>query len=371
MQLYYQTDVSFMTAFLLTLVAVIAYFRLNRKDTISKAYLITSGIIVFILLIEAYTMIIDGKNDELSVFLAIALNTVLFSVGPILTLSWFYLIRSMFAPNIKRKSLIHWLLFFPQVVNLIIVLTNPWTKVVFAVVDGQYVRNDWYWLVTIVTYMYVLFSLFIVIKNRKIIMKQDKILLLVITTLPMVGGAIQGNFYGILTIWPSVAFALILMYLFLQQRVIHLDFLTGAWTRETFFLHISRLAKLKDKHPTNALYFDLNHLKEINDTYGHSAGDLALKKIVELVKNELDSKDIIARLGGDEFIVFMDDQRRININELMAKVHRNIRAFNEQKTLDFELGISIGYGRFEGDYQQFDKFMNLIDQRMYQQKPKK
>lgn len=371
MQLYYQTDVSFMTAFLLMLISVIAYFRLNRKDPVSIGYLVTSWIIVFILLIEAYTIIIDGQNDPTSVFLAISLNTVLFAVGPILTLSWFYLIRSMFAPNLKKNSWVHYLLFFPQIINLMVVITNPWTHFIFDVIDGQYVRNSGYPIVTIATYVYVLFSLIVVIQNRKAILKQDKILLLVSTTLPMVGGAIQGSYYGILTIWPSVAFALILMYLFLQQRVIHLDYLTGAWTRETFFLHINRLAKKQSDEPVNALYFDLDHLKEINDNYGHKAGDLALKKVVEIVKSVLNSHDILARLGGDEFIVLLKDRPGLDLKTMILEIQTQISQFNREKHLEYELGLSIGYGRFDDNYEQFDKFMNHIDQMMYKQKHKK
>ena len=371
MQLFYQTDVSFMTAFLLMLISVIAYFRLNGKDPISKAYLITSWIIVFILLIEAYTIIIDGRSDETSVFLAILLNTILFAVGPILTLSWFYLIRSMFAPNIKRNSWIHYLIFAPQIINLIVVLSNPWTKVIFSIENGQYVRNNLYAIVTAATYLYVLFSLIIVVQNRKTINKQDKILLLVSTTLPMVGGVIQGLYYGILTIWPSVAFALILMYLFLQQRVIHLDYLTGTWTRETFFLHINRLIKKSSKDPILALYFDLDHLKEINDTYGHIAGDIALKKVVEIVRNELPKDSILSRLGGDEFIALIEVQKVTDLKTLVDQIHLKVVELNEKKPFEFKLGLSIGYGRFEEAYIHFDKFMNQIDQMMYQNKHKK
>lgn len=370
MQLYYQTDVSFIMAFLLMLISVIAHFRLNAKDKTSRTYLITAWIIVFILLIEAYTIIIDGKSDQLSVFLAITLNTVLFGVGPILTLSWFYLIRSLFAPGVKQHKMMDILLIIPLAINMLIVILNPWTHWIFSIENGFYVRNDWFPIVTTTTYMYVLFSLIIVVENRKLIMKQDKILLLVSITLPIFGGIIQGLNYGILTIWPSVACALILMYLFLQQRVIHLDYLTKAWTRETFFSYIRRLEKMSPIPQSYVLYFDLNELKAINDTYGHTAGDHALKIIVELVKKALPNKTLIARLGGDEFIAMIVTNTLLDLGEYVSNIQQLIDDYNRTNQVPYLIGISIGYGNFKESYTQFDKFMNQLDTLMYEDKQK-
>lgn len=357
-------------AFLLMLISVIAHFRLNTKDTTSRTYLITAWIIVFILIIEAYTIIIDGKSDQLSVFLAIALNTVLFGVGPILTLSWFYLIRSLFAPGVKQHKIIDILLILPLSINMLIVILNPWTQWIFSIENGYYMRNDWYPIVTATTYMYVFFSLIIVIENRKIIMKQDKILLLVSISLPIIGGIIQGMHYGILTIWPSVACALILMYLFLQQRVIHLDYLTKSWTRETFFSYIRRLEKMSPTPQSYVLYFDLNQLKAINDNYGHTAGDHALKKIVEVVKKVLPSEAIVARLGGDEFIAMIVTDKKLKFNQYIELIQQEIDSYNQTKSIEYSIGISIGYSEFNDSYTQFDKFMNQLDSMMYENKHK-
>ncbi|MCU0105547.1 GGDEF domain-containing protein [Acholeplasma vituli] len=365
MQLYYQTDVSFMTAFLLLLISIIAHFRLNQKDTVSKAYLITAWIIIFVLIVEAYTIIIDGKNDAFTVSLSMVLNTLLFLVGPIITLLWFYLIRSMFAPTFKKNSLRHVFIFLPQLLNIILVLSNPWTKFIFSIENGLYTRQSGYLLVTISIYFYVLMSVGTVVQNWKTISKQNLIILMVSTALPIFGGIIQAAYYGILTIWPSVGCALILLYLFLQQRVIHLDHLTHAWTRETFFLHINRLFKQRNTEPADVLYFDLNDLKAINDNYGHHAGDIALKTVVSIVKEELPSDAIVARLGGDEFIAFMSVKHSIDMKVYVTSIKAKLDAINQEKTLEFPLSLAFGYGRFFGSYDQFDKFMNQLDKDMY------
>jgi diguanylate cyclase (GGDEF)-like protein len=85
------------------------------------------------------------------------------------------------------------------------------------------------------------------------------------------------------------------------------DELTGLYNRRGFFqLALSRLNFLSRSADDTLLLlmFDLDGLKQINDTYGHSEGDTALKSFADILKQTLRQDDIIGRIGGDEFIVF-------------------------------------------------------------------
>lgn len=55
--------------------------------------------------------------------------------------------------------------------------------------------------------------------------------MLIFAGLPLIGGVLQTLFYGYLFMWSGAAFALVIVYIFLQQRMVHLDDLTGAWDR--------------------------------------------------------------------------------------------------------------------------------------------
>lgn len=371
MSIFHQVDINFAAAFLLFLVSVVAFYRLDIKDKLSRAYLITALIIIFQLIFEALTVILDRNADPLIIQLRVLMSMALFLGGPILSLYWMQLLRKMLIPRAKTIKGYKYFIIVPQIFNVTIVLLTPFTDWVFYIDENAiYQRGDFFLVSTIFTYYYMMIAAGMIFNNRKGIVKEDLILLLIATSIPLLGGVIQATFYGTLFIWPSVAFALILLYLFLQQRIIHHDFLTGAWTRESFFQYVSQKIATGDHEPCGALYIDLDNLKDINDEHGHQYGDKALKKVVEVTKNTLGHKSIISRLGGDEFIgVILTDSKDI-LKDKVVDIKAQLVEFNETKTYPFDIVTSIGYDLFSDDYQNFEHFINHIDQLMYDEKRK-
>ena len=371
MSIFHQVDINFAAAFLLFLISVVAFYRLDIKDKLSRAYLITALIIIFQLIFEALTVILDRNADPLIIQLRVLMSMALFLGGPILSLYWMQLLRKMLIPRAKTIKGYKYFIIVPQIFNVTIVLLTPFTDWVFYIDENAiYQRGDFFLVSTIFTYYYMMIAAGMIFNNRKGIVREDLILLLIATSIPLLGGIIQATFYGTLFIWPSVAFALILLYLFLQQRIIHHDFLTGAWTRESFFQYVSQKIATGDHEPCGALYIDLDNLKDINDEHGHQYGDKALKKVVEVTKNTLGHKSIISRLGGDEFIGVIHTDSKDFLKDKVADIKAQLVEFNETKTYPFDIVTSIGYDLFNDDYHNFEHFINHIDQLMYDEKRK-
>ena len=371
MSIFHQVDINFAAAFLLFLVSVVAFYRLDIKDKLSRAYLITALIIIFQLIFEALTVILDRNADPLIIQLRVFMSMALFLGGPILSLYWMQLLRKMLIPRAKTIKGYKYFIIVPQIFNVTIVLLTPFTDWVFYIDENAiYQRGDFFLVSTIFTYYYMMIAAGMIFNNRKGIVREDLILLLIATSIPLLGGIIQATFYGTLFIWPSVAFALILLYLFLQQRIIHHDFLTGAWTRESFFQYVSQKIATGDHEPCGALYIDLDNLKDINDEHGHQYGDKALKKVVEVTRNTLGHKSIISRLGGDEFIGVIHTDSKDILKDKVADIKAQLVEFNETKTYPFDIVTSIGYDLFSDDYHNFEHFINHIDQLMYDEKRK-
>jgi diguanylate cyclase (GGDEF)-like protein len=98
-----------------------------------------------------------------------------------------------------------------------------------------------------------------------------------------------------------------------KARIAHLeqladeDSLVPLVNRRAFVRELSRTISFSQRYgtPSSVIYFDLNGLKRINDTYGHSAGDAALVHIAQTLVDNIRGSDLAARLGGDEFGVIL------------------------------------------------------------------
>jgi diguanylate cyclase (GGDEF)-like protein len=93
-----------------------------------------------------------------------------------------------------------------------------------------------------------------------------------------------------------------------QRTAASTDPLTGLLNRRAFLEGARALAvaSKKSKKPVSILMFDLDRFKSINDTYGHAAGDEALRVFATSVRNSMRLDDVIGRLGGEEFVAVVD-----------------------------------------------------------------
>ncbi len=91
------------------------------------------------------------------------------------------------------------------------------------------------------------------------------------------------------------------------ERLADQDSLTPVVNRRAFVRELSRFVSFGERYgtPSSVLYFDLNGLKDINDTHGHAAGDMALQRVAEILTENVRESDVVGRLGGDEFGVLL------------------------------------------------------------------
>lgn len=158
----------------------------------------------------------------------------------------------------------------------------------------------------------------------------------------------------------------------LQQMKLHLedltirDALTGVLNRRGVFQLLESMISDSDRKFL-LCYIDLNKFKEVNDLYGHSAGDQALIYIAQAFRRRCGHGDTLGRIGGDEFILVCnnapDDTRLNNIIQLVREdLNQNLL---EKK---FNISFSVGYVLFPDDGRTPDELLSRADARMYQQK---
>lgn len=142
------------------------------------------------------------------------------------------------------------------------------------------------------------------------------------------------------------------------------DPMTGIYNRRGFYIRMTELTYEPD-HRFSLFSVDLDRLKYINDTFGHYAGDRAIIKTSEIIKNAAGQDAVCARFGGDEFVVVIPDP---NVAEsYIERVNEEIIRFNGSEYDPFEICVSIGDASFDiNDRANIDIAMKAADEKMYE-----
>lgn len=145
-----------------------------------------------------------------------------------------------------------------------------------------------------------------------------------------------------------------------------IDALTQVGNRYYFQDEMQKL--LDSKTSATLCYCDLDHLKYVNDNYGHDKGDTYICDFVEILKSNIREDDIIARLGGDEFCILFRNGSIDSINSKMKLINEE---FSKQAS-GYPQSFSFGTVYIDGNKDtSLLKILQMADQRMYAQKRKK
>lgn len=145
----------------------------------------------------------------------------------------------------------------------------------------------------------------------------------------------------------------------------HMDALTQVGNRYYFQDEMQKL--LDSKTSATLCYCDLDHLKYVNDNYGHDKGDTYICDFVEILKSNIREDDIIARLGGDEFCILFRNGSIDSINSKMKLINEE---FSKQAS-GYPQSFSFGTVYIDGNKDtSLLKILQTADQRMYAQKRK-
>jgi diguanylate cyclase (GGDEF)-like protein/PAS domain S-box-containing protein len=149
------------------------------------------------------------------------------------------------------------------------------------------------------------------------------------------------------------------------------DGLTGILNRRHFQqLALSDLKRaIRFNHPLAIVLIDIDHFKQVNDTFGHAAGDQALLAFTKICQQNIREIDLFARFGGDEFVLLLPET---DCGQAYAVVER-LRVAVTAASINFDgkqipITISSGITSLSGDQESFDTLLGQADQALYHAK---
>jgi two-component system, cell cycle response regulator len=150
------------------------------------------------------------------------------------------------------------------------------------------------------------------------------------------------------------------------------DPLTGMANRRSLdrLLEVGLARAARTKSTVSVIVLDLDRLKEINDTYGHEAGDRALRAVGSVLRSVVREEDLCARFAGDEFIVTLWNCSHEHDARRVADLQSAVAAypFEPRPGVRVSLSISAGTARFPEDGSTLKDLLATGDERMYRDK---
>ena len=147
-----------------------------------------------------------------------------------------------------------------------------------------------------------------------------------------------------------------------------IDFLTGVLTRRAYSLEVERIENEYNVFDSNyaLIFYDIDHFKLINDTYGHDCGDSILSTFSSILKKLTRTEDIICRYGGEEFICIVHYKNRMEIENYLNRVkniiHNNKFVYKKNKieVKAFSAGVA-----FRNNHNSYEETLRNADKYLY------
>ena len=146
------------------------------------------------------------------------------------------------------------------------------------------------------------------------------------------------------------------------------DPLTGLANRLLCIDRLNQVQKLAARNNTMIaiIFIDLDNFKNINDHYGHHAGDEVLKHVAKCIQLHIRNTDNLARIGGDELMLILSGiSERIQIDEIVNNIREELSTPLQLNNERIKIGLSLGVSVYPGDSQNIDKLISYADKAMY------
>lgn len=361
------------------LMLLILYFNSKSKfpySRNSKRFRKIMIMLIAVLVMDTTMRVLDGQDAWWNGTMMWITVFVYYTLIDVLALGWFvYTYANIYEDRelIEDKRLVFFTL--APLLALLLVMTC-WPGLIFDINErNHYVKGQLFplqygaWML----YMIVAAGMaFFLRKNANTREKREEcVCLAYFPALPLLGGMIQRITGGMATAWPFTVASVVMVYVKMQRTQISLDPMTGLNNRNRFNQYIqSKIDNDKGGNSWYLLLIDIDDFKQINDAYGHMAGDEALKKMAVILKRAFGRMNaFLARFGGDEFVVVLDCKRDKDLQNALILLEVVMNNENRHDNARCQLSCSVGCVKYDGEVMKTkEELIAAADREMYFQK---
>lgn len=336
--------------------------------------------VIAILLVDSTVWSLDGHSAVVIRPLLSCLHTLYFVLTQVIAAVWFAyvyeLIHGEGALFRNRKRAAVFLL--PLAVFFVLLCLSPILDTVFLLdTQNRYHRGRLFFLQYIIGFGYMLsasvFALLQRAHEESTERKREFSTLALFALFPLVGGILQICFYGTVLLWPATTASILMISSHLHRAQVATDALTQLNNRRRFDRYFTTCVRnTHASHPWYLILLDVDDFKQINDRFGHPAGDSALCTVAQLLRQTFGLSDaFIARYGGDEFAVVLYGVDDAQVDALLERLHHACMHVERPEEC-YSLSLSAGAVRYDGKPAlRPTELIDRADRIMYRQKAEK
>jgi len=152
------------------------------------------------------------------------------------------------------------------------------------------------------------------------------------------------------------------------QEIALTDVLTGLPNRRAVLTQLDRLWSESQRHgvPLACIMIDADGFKQVNDQYGHDAGDVVLQAVAAMLRESVRHEDIVSRLGGDEFLILCPQTDQAGALSLAEHLRNKARALHVRAADgEWQGSLSLGVAARESRYKNSEEMLKVADEGLY------
>ncbi|MCI2061703.1 MAG: GGDEF domain-containing protein [Eubacteriaceae bacterium] len=333
------------------IIVLIVYISSKRwfSDTYDNRILcFCDAAVLFILMSDIIMWLLNGVPGMPAKIAGYADNIAYFILQILVACGWLrYSFYRIFLKSINRKKELIFI-FIPMIIMALCTIVSPVTKWVFYIDSANYYhRGALSTAFAAVALVYIMSASVMALrqygKEKMTDRKRELLVISLFPVIPFIGGFVQTLCYGCSILWPGTAAALLLIYVNNGNRAISQDSLTGMNNRRSLERFFKSYIDAGNSGTAGAIVMDINSFKSINDRFGHYAGDEALIRVSEIIRNVFSkTQAFLCRYGGDEFIAVFPEADDASMKE-HAAVIKEAAEKNGACGISCTFSVSVGY----------------------------
>ena len=311
----------FISLFLVFLFAIRLGYQRSARDSELRWFWLTV-VCVLLLIIEDILEKIASEDPALRTWRILASITgyTLRSTAAV------GLVNIVCRPEHRNRAI--WI---PWWINLLVCSTAFFTDIAFGFDDNYtFYRGPLGYVSFIVPVFYLMVILYLTFRRYSEAGRKADRIILVACVVFCLSSSLLDALHGGVRLHEAIMISSIFFYLFLRSYDVRRDSLTGTLNRQSLYYD----CEAHDRRICAAASLDMNGLKLVNEKEGRAAGDAALKKIGECLRESTDPDVRSYRIGGDEFVILFARKDEISVREYVHKIRDSVNA----------AGLSVAYG---------------------------